>query len=272
MEFIRPFVHERAADTGYSGYRAQFLWFAESALMIASYIEEGGCGPDLHYHHCDQIYFLIEGNMNVRLGDDTHSIGPNTLVFIPAGLPHCNWNDGPGAETHFEVLAPSPAPGSQIAIPVSSEADIPLDRRARHRGFVQTLDPNMAQEPMTGFRIQPLIDPGNGSTNAMINYAEVDPGSGGPGTHIHEFDQYYLVLEGTLTVEVALETYRAGSRTLAVLPAGVPHRQYNNGTVTEKHLTILAPPPAPDKPWDRGVELTTTGEDLVGISTSATSS
>lgn len=270
MEYMRPFTNEQAFDTGFRGYRAQILRFAESGVMIASYIEEGGCGPGLHYHHCDQVYFLVEGNMNVRLGDDTHAIGPNTLVFIPAGLPHCNWNDGPGTETHFEILAPAPPPGSEIAFPVSSEADIPLERRATRSGFVQSLDPVSAREGMPGFRVLPLIDPDNGSANVMLNYAELDPGSGGPGTHIHEFDQYYLVLEGTLTVEVALQTHQAQPRTLVVLPAGVPHRQYNDGTVTETHLTVLAPPPAPDKPWDRGVELKTTGEDLVGFTTGAT--
>ncbi|ORW24380.1 cupin domain-containing protein [Mycobacterium palustre] len=267
MDFVRPLSEGRAFDTGYPGYHAQILWFNEGATMIASYIQEGGCGPDLHYHHCDQVYFLTEGHMNVRLGEDTHSIGPNTLVFIPAGLPHCNWNDGPGTELHFEMLAPTPVVGAPVAIPVSSAAEIPPDRRAALEGFVLTVDPGSLLEAKPGFRIQLLIDQDNGSANAALMYAEVDPGGGGPGTHVHEFDQYYLVLEGTLTVEVALHIHHVEAPALAVLPAGVPHRQYNDGTRTEKHLSILVPPPAPDQPWDRGVEFSTTGEDLFGITT-----
>jgi mannose-6-phosphate isomerase-like protein (cupin superfamily) len=95
----------------------------------------------------------------------------------------------------------------------------------------------------------------------------VGPGKGGPGTHIHEFDQYYFVLEGALTIEVALERYTVGSNTLVILPAGVPHRQYNDGDVVEKHLTLLAPPPEDGRPWDRGVSFEPNGEDLVGVTT-----
>jgi mannose-6-phosphate isomerase-like protein (cupin superfamily) len=271
MDFVRPLSEDRAFDSGYPGYQAQILFFNEGATMVASYIVEGGCGPGLHYHYCDQVYFLVSGHMNVRLGDQTHSIGPNTLVFIPAGTAHCNWNEGPGTELHFEVLAPTPVVGVPVAIPVDSPADVPPDRRAALDGFVLAVEPGSLMEAKPGFRIQLLIDRDNGSANAAIMYAEVDPGGGGPGTHVHEFDQYYLVLEGTLTVEVALHTHQVEAPALAVLPAGVPHRQYNDGTRTEKHLSVLVPPPVPDEPWDRGVEFTTTGEDLFGITTGSLS-
>ena len=64
--------------------------------MIASHIEEGGCGPSLHYHRSDQLYYLVRGSMKVRLGDEVHPVQTGSLVFIPAGLAHCNWNEGAG--------------------------------------------------------------------------------------------------------------------------------------------------------------------------------
>jgi quercetin dioxygenase-like cupin family protein len=94
---------------------------------------------------------------------------------------------------------------------------------------------------------------------------ELEPGSAGPNTHIHDFDQYYLVLEGELTVEVALQTHTVTPHTLVLLPAGVPHRQYNSSTTTtEKHLAVLAPPPQPGKPWDHGVDFRRNGDDIAG--------
>jgi len=79
--------------------------------------------------------------------------------------------------------------------------------------------------------------------------------------HIHQFDQYYLVLEGELTIEVALEKHVVGPETLALLPAGVvPDRQYNTGTETERHLAILSPAPVEGRPMDVGVEFAASSE------------
>ncbi|WP_253830960.1 cupin domain-containing protein [Prauserella aidingensis] len=264
MEYIRPFDSVHAIDTGFSGYRAQVLSHLESAVMIASHIEEGGCGPDLHYHRSDQLYYLMRGSMNIRLGDDVHAIEAGTLVFIPAGLAHCNWNIGPGAETHFEMIIPAPSPLGAIAIPVDSPDAVPAADRTIRGGDIRPVDPARFGEPIPGFTIQPLADLSTGSVHTVVNYAEVAPGKGGPATHVHDFDQYYLVLEGELTVEVALQKHVVGPETLVVLPAGVPHRQYNDGNTVEKHLAILSPAPEEGRPWDEGVTLTTTGENHSG--------
>lgn len=264
MEYVRPFDSDKAVDTGFPGYRAQFLSHLESAILINSHIEEGGCGPDLHYHEVDQLYFLIEGTMNVQLGDRVESVTAGTLVFIPAGLAHRNWNEGPGAETHFEMLIPAPAPMAPLAHMVDSPEDVPAAQRAQDPGYTFPVDIDALEEPMQGLKILPLAGPGTGSRNSVVNYMEIDPGRAGPDTHIHPFDQYYMVLEGELTVEVALERHVVGPNTLVVLPAGVPHRQYNEGSTTEKHLTVLTPAPVPGEPWDRGVAFSATGVDITG--------
>ncbi|MGW5635011.1 cupin domain-containing protein [Streptomyces sp. NPDC003832] len=269
MQYVRPFDKTKTFDTGFPGYRAQFVSHLESALIVASHIEAGGCGPGLHYHHSDQLYFLIRGSMNVQLGEEVHRIDAGTLVFIPAGLAHRNWNDGEETETHFEIIAPAPTPGAQIALFVDSQDDVPADRRNEQPGFVKVVDPSNIAEPMPGFKVLPLADPASGSSHIAINYAELSPKKGGPDMHIHEFDQYYFVLEGELTVEVALQKHTVGPDTLVILPAGVPHRQYNAGDVLEKHLTLLAPPPEDGRPWDRGVTFEANGDDLVGVTTAA---
>jgi uncharacterized RmlC-like cupin family protein len=60
-------------------------------------------------------------------------------------------------------------------------------------------------------------------------------------------------------VQVGLAEFTVGPRQLVVLPAGVPHRQWNAGAEVERHLTILTPPPeqtsSEEEPWDRSVEL-----------------
>ena len=258
--FIRTFDEAAAADTGFPKYKAQVLSHMESGIFLASHIGDGGCGPGLHYHHSDQFYFLLRGSMNIRLGDEVHVITANTFVFIPAGLAHCNWNSGPGSETHLELIIPAPSPLEKIAYLVDKPEAVPVERRADSKGYVFRVDPAVLKTPVPGFSTAALADPSSGSSRTVIYYTEVEPGKGGPGTHIHEFDQYYFVLDGKLTIEVALEKHVVGPDTLVVLPAGVPHRQYNDSDVTEKHLSILTPAPSEDRLWDHGVTFAPNGE------------
>jgi mannose-6-phosphate isomerase-like protein (cupin superfamily) len=251
-------------DTGFPGYRAQFLSRLEAGMFIHSVIQENGCGPGLHYHHSDQFYFLINGRINLQLGTEQHIVEAGSLVFIPAGVAHRNWNDGPGAENHFEMIIPTPMPGTPLAFMVDSPDDVPEEARSSQQGYVLRVDDSRFAEPLPGFRLQALADPGSGSLHAVINYAEVDPGKAGPGMHIHKFDQYYCVLEGEMTVEVALQKHVVGPGTLVVLPAGVPHCQYNAGEATERHLVVLAPCPLPGEPWDEGVDFIANGETHTG--------
>jgi mannose-6-phosphate isomerase-like protein (cupin superfamily) len=197
--------------------------------MMHSHIKAGGCGPGLHYHRSDQLYYLIEGLMNIQLGTEIHHIRAETFVLIPAGLAHRNWNEGPGDETHLEMIIPAPAPMAPLTIMVDSPDDVPAADHTDRHGYPRRVDREKLSQPLPGLRVQSLS--GAGSLNAIVHYVEVDPGSAGPDTHIHEFDQYCLVLDGELTVEVALEKHVVSPRELVVLPAGVPHRQHNTGAV-----------------------------------------
>lgn len=264
--FIRPIDHDQSADTGFPKYRAQILATQESSVFIASTIGEGGSGPELHYHLSDQIYFLLRGEMNVRLVDEVHHITPGTLIHIPAGLPHCNWNDGPGPETHLEGIIPAPSLLGAVAHMVEDgdPANVPAEHRTDRSATITKVDADIMREPFPGFRLAHLVDPSAGVERVAMYYAEVDGGKGGPGTHIHEFDQFYFVLDGELTVEVGMQKHTVGPDTLVRLPAGVPHRQYNATAEVEKHLTFLLPPPPDGVPWDFGVEVTLNGDDHIG--------
>lgn len=140
MQYLRPFDPDKAVDAGFPGFRAQVLSHLESALMMSSHIKEGGCGPGLHYHRSDQLYYLIEGLMNIQLGTEIHHIRAETFVFIPAGLAHRNWNEGPGDETHLEMMIPAPAPMAPLTIMVDSPDDVPAADRTDRHGYTRPID------------------------------------------------------------------------------------------------------------------------------------
>ena len=157
----------------------------------------------------------------------------------------------------------------QIACMVYKPENVPPEWRTSRKGYVRRVDPRWMKETLPGFKTMSLADPSSGCDTAVVLYAEAGPQDGGPRTHVYECDQYYFVLEGERTIEVALQKYVVTRNELVVLPAGVPHRQYNMGGVAEKHLTINTPAPEPGRLWDFGVTLTDSGIGYYGSLTAA---
>jgi mannose-6-phosphate isomerase-like protein (cupin superfamily) len=203
---------------GRDGYRAQFTYNGESAIVVNSTVAAGRSAPPQHLHeHSDQLFYLDE--------------------------------------FHFEVLSPAPLVTQPVATPTDS-----TDAGGRSP-FVRRLDEVGLREVLPGFSTARLLQRTDGSARMALYVGEVAPNRGGPGTHVHPFDQFYFVLEGELTVEVALHTLRATRHDLVILPAGVPHRQRNEGSVPERHLTLIVPEPPPGETWDVGVDFAPNGID-----------
>lgn len=244
-----------AATYERDGYSAQALFNGESCIVIGSTVAAGASGPPHHLHEVsDQIYFVTEGTMSIQLGEETFVVEPETLVYIPMGTPHHNFNHGDVQEFHFEAIAPVPFVTQPIATPTDS-----TDAGGRPYRIVRVADVEQ-EEPIEGFKLQRLLGREQASQYMTINLLEVAPGNGGPPMHVHDFDQMFYILDGEMTVEAALHTFTAVPGDLVVLPAGVPHTQYNAGDTTERHIALLSPSPTPGEPWDRGVTLTATGE------------
>jgi mannose-6-phosphate isomerase-like protein (cupin superfamily) len=246
----------RAVDFGayrHEGYEFQILYNGESCRVIASHVAAGAAAPPHHVHAVDQLYYVVTGEMQLQLGSERLVAGPDTLVYIPAGTPHHNWNEGEIDEFHFEVLAPTPNPNDLVLIPTDST------EAGGRPYFVKPLRADGFDPALPGFTMQKLLQRSDGSEHMTLYVGEVEPGGAGPSTHVHRFDQFYYVLDGTLTGEVALDEFTAGPHTLVVLPAGVPHRQWNESSATERHIALIVPEPLSGEPWDIGVVLSTTG-------------
>jgi mannose-6-phosphate isomerase-like protein (cupin superfamily) len=78
---------------------------------VISYIRTppgGGSPRGLHTHEVDQHFYVLEGEMGIRIRDDEFVAGPGTLVYFPAGVPHQNWNVGTGVTVHLAINSPLP--------------------------------------------------------------------------------------------------------------------------------------------------------------------
>ncbi len=97
---------------------------------------------------------------------------------------------------------------------------------------------------------QSLLDASSGAGNCAVSCVKTPHGLGSPaGLHTHLVDQLFYVLQGTMTVEIAGITGSAGPGTLVVFPAGMPHRNWNDGPEDTIHLAVVAPVPQADLPF-----------------------
>lgn len=257
MKSVRPIDFHNSDLAWESGYRGKLIYSGEGCFLIATKVPSGVEGPATHIHRGDQIYYVIEGEITIRLGSEVMTASPNSVIFIPAGVPHHNWNAGNIDEVHLEIIAPG---GLPMGRPLSERTDS-TDAGGLPYYIRSTDESRFTGIPgVEGMTVDRLVTRDSGSLHVGLYLADIPVGAGGPALHIHEFDQFYMVLEGTLSVEVGFEKYVVEPNHLVVLPAGVPHRQWNEGSVPERHVAILAPhpeaPSSPEKPWDTLVSLT----------------
>jgi mannose-6-phosphate isomerase-like protein (cupin superfamily) len=237
-------------------FDSQFLAAWESCGLLRSVVPPGKEGFRLHMHPVDQFYYILEGEMQVQIGNQTYSAKKDTLVHLPAGIPHHNWNTGSVDEVHLEIFAPMPSPLVPIVTPVEeSEITPPAN-------CIRPLDQEAWEQPLKGsdISLQWLARRSNGSEHLMLNVMRVPPGSGGPKLHTHTFDQFYFVLSGEMTVQLGLEQHKLKRYDLALIPAGVPHCQWNEGPEPESHITMNIPEPDADiSRWDLPVDFAVKG-------------
>ena len=254
MKPLRPIDWNAAHFERSHGYKGQVLFGGESCQIIASYVPPGAEGPPTHVHPSDQIYCILEGNLEIELGSHTVQANAGESVLIPAGLPHHNRNVGDRPETYLEIIAPGIMAGNPLATLFEPDQVDAAVAEAEGRGLAGTVkgpDEHSASQMMD---MRWLVNRSTGSEHAGVYRAGMAPGASGPTTHVHEFDQFYFILDGALDVEVGLERHTVEPNTLVVLPAGVPHRQWNGSDEGEQHLAILVPEPeqpsSPDNRWD----------------------
>lgn len=48
----------------------------------------------LHHHNCDEQIVILSGQAEAEFDGQRHAVGPNEVVYIPAGQVHCFHNVG----------------------------------------------------------------------------------------------------------------------------------------------------------------------------------
>ena len=57
-----------------------------SSLSIS--LADPGTGAPLHRHEDDELIVLLDGELEVRIGDEVVTVGPEHTVVVPPNVPH----------------------------------------------------------------------------------------------------------------------------------------------------------------------------------------
>jgi quercetin dioxygenase-like cupin family protein len=107
---LRPYA--RSAEPGNS-----FWYVGQLMSALAEGEDTGGrltmykilfppnSGPPLHVHEReDEAFYVLEGGLNVRMGDEEHEVPAGSFVYQPRGIPHTFRSSSDGARVLLFVV------------------------------------------------------------------------------------------------------------------------------------------------------------------------
>ena len=77
----------------------------------------GGSPSGMHVHNFDQILYILKGTMDIEIGDKQYNCGPGSLVILPTGVRHRQWNGGGEMAIHLAFQVPLPDPNAPFSQP-----------------------------------------------------------------------------------------------------------------------------------------------------------
>jgi quercetin dioxygenase-like cupin family protein len=90
-------------------------------FALRRFIMEPGGGMPRHTNTVEHEQYVLRGKATIWIGDETHQVSADDVVFIPAGVPHGYRAEGnepfeflcvvPNAEDRIEIL-PTPHSGA----------------------------------------------------------------------------------------------------------------------------------------------------------------
>jgi mannose-6-phosphate isomerase-like protein (cupin superfamily) len=87
----------------------------DGSFVIGDWLDEGGTSRDfpiapLHVHHReDEAWYVLEGRLGFRIGDEEVEAVTGAAVLVPAGRPHAYWNAGDRRARYLIVMGPGTA-------------------------------------------------------------------------------------------------------------------------------------------------------------------
>jgi quercetin dioxygenase-like cupin family protein len=214
----------------------------EQLAVTESWFATARPGADLHFHreHSDSFY-VLEGELAIRIGDEEHLVGPGGTVSAPPGFVHGFRSTMPTSFLNFHTPDARFAahlreldrgePGGFDSVD-AGPGDGLTDTGAvlLHAGEGEAL---RANNRVATIKI--------GTDDLCLIEFELEPTHEGPDPHSHtdHTDSFY-VLDGTVELQLGDEKIVAGPGSFVAAPPGVAHA-FMTGPNGARMLNVHAP-------------------------------
>ena len=169
----------RATAAGHACFlepgEGQPIWFLSNRMTVKAAAETTGgafgllesviapgFSPPLHVHHReDESFWVLEGELTMRCGDQTFRAGPGAFVFLPRDVPHTFVVESDSPARMLTLLTPGGGEGVFIdggrrpehdGLPPSAPPDIEALRRVSEYYGAEIVGPPMAPSGRVGDR------------------------------------------------------------------------------------------------------------------------
>ncbi len=219
------------------------------------YLDANGV-VEAHIHSFEESFYVLEGSVNVQIGEQVYLLSPGHYGLISTGVQHAFRNAGTEAARWLEMHAPQPrpldygrdtffvggampgtaqAPENGTSLGHFDEAQLPVPGGpSQMEGF----------NPTTGVAIKMFVDRSFGTVHQslfLIQYlpgAKIDP-------HDHAFEESYYIVSGRVRATADGQVYDLGAGDVIWTGVGCIHSFENVGAEPVRWIETQAPlPPA----------------------------
>jgi mannose-6-phosphate isomerase-like protein (cupin superfamily) len=120
MEYVRK-VDFAAIDKSGADERVTQILFdhtsgAKTCSITCIKTPAGDGSPaGMHVHAVDQIFYILSGTMSIEIEGKQYGCAPGSLIVLPAGVRHRNWNGSSEPIVHLAFNTPLPDPSVPFA-------------------------------------------------------------------------------------------------------------------------------------------------------------
>ncbi len=95
------------------GVKTSKLYDTENAQVVHVTLEPGE-SLKKHITPVDVVFYVLEGQGVVEIGDEKKEVGPDTLIDSPAKIAHCWYNEGNAVFRFLVVKVPRPQESTRL--------------------------------------------------------------------------------------------------------------------------------------------------------------
>lgn len=102
--------HGESTGVSLGGTRVDYLVTANDSkhCSLFEFSLASGFDTGAHYHtKIEELFYVLEGELNLRCGDRVMRAGHGTSVFVPPGVAHSFGNSGPSVARILVIAAPA---------------------------------------------------------------------------------------------------------------------------------------------------------------------